>query len=123
MSTEAFDQQAAREYFQGREIQLYGAQRACFDGLTTNRQDYIRHPLEGRQTDGRAVQWTGKERTLGEAPLSSRQGPNSNHTVSSSACKEPQHGFISLPCLPTLMPDLRPLRKQRAVRRRLDVQL
>ena len=58
MATEAFDQQAAREYFQGREIRLYGTQPAGFDGLTTNRQDYIRHPLEARP-DGRHVQYTG----------------------------------------------------------------
>ena len=60
MSTEAFDQQAAREYFQGREIKLYGSQPAGFDGLTTNRQDYVRHPLEGRHAEGHTTQWTGE---------------------------------------------------------------
>ena len=59
MATEAFDQQAAREYFQGREIRLYGSQPAGFDGTTTNRQDYVRHPLEGRP-EGRTAQWTGE---------------------------------------------------------------
>ena len=54
-----FDPQAAREYFQGREIRLYGTQDPAFDGLTTNRQDYVRHPLEGRP-EGRTAQWNGE---------------------------------------------------------------
>ncbi len=56
-----FDQQTARAQYEGREIKLYGSHQAQFDGLTTNRQDYVRHPLEGRPETQRG-QWSGEQR-------------------------------------------------------------
>ncbi len=51
--------QTARDMYKGREITVYGQNACTFDGLTTNKLDYVRHPLEARPHVGPA-QYSGK---------------------------------------------------------------
>lgn len=61
------DQEAARAHFNdNREIRLYGANAARFDGTTSYGQAYTQHPLEPRP-QGRGQQWQGELIATGHA--------------------------------------------------------
>lgn len=45
-----------RQYFEGREITVYGRNAPAFDGTTTHRQDFVQHHFEPRPQGQRQFQ-------------------------------------------------------------------